>query len=115
MGRPAPVPRGTLPLAVSAAWGPPSRSQGADITHFDWPSVPRRQVLLFHASACDELTPPIHRTPPGPHAGSSLTLDDDQDVASLSREYPHSPVSMPSCLFRCVSSGSLMFVFSSLT
>ena len=29
MGRPAPVPRGTLPLAVSAAWGPPSRSQGS--------------------------------------------------------------------------------------
>jgi len=72
MGRSAPVPRGTLPLAVSAAWGPPSRSQGANHTHFDWPSVPRRQVLLFHASACDELTPPIHRTPPGPHAGSSL-------------------------------------------
>jgi hypothetical protein len=72
MGRSAPVPRGTLPLAVSAAWGPPSRNQGANHTHFDWPSVPRRQVLLFHASACDELTPPIHRTPPGPHAGSSL-------------------------------------------
>src|ERR1035437_5639495 len=28
-GRPAPVPRGTLPLAVSAARGPPSRSQGS--------------------------------------------------------------------------------------
>ena len=28
MGRPAPVPRDTLPLAVSAAWGPLSRSQG---------------------------------------------------------------------------------------
>jgi hypothetical protein len=27
--RPAPVPRGTLPLAVSAAWGPPSRGQPA--------------------------------------------------------------------------------------
>ena len=27
--RPAPVPRGTLPLAVSAAWGPPSRGQQA--------------------------------------------------------------------------------------
>jgi len=27
--RPAPVPRGTLPLTVSAAWGPPSRGQQA--------------------------------------------------------------------------------------
>jgi hypothetical protein len=66
------VPRiGTLPLAVVTACGPPSRSQRADLTHLDWPSVSRRQVLLFHASACDELTPPIRRTPPGPHAGSS--------------------------------------------
>ena len=32
--RPAPVPRlGTLPLAVSAAWGPPSRGQRADVAH----------------------------------------------------------------------------------
>ena len=37
-----------------------------------WSSVSRRQVLHFHASACDELTPPIHRAPPGPRAGSSL-------------------------------------------
>jgi len=42
------------------------------MTHFDWPPVSRRQVLLFHASACNELTPPICRTPPGPHAGSPL-------------------------------------------
>src|ERR1700737_1100786 len=68
---PAPVPRGTLPLTIVAACGPPSRSQRADLTHFDWPSVSRRQVLLFPTCACDELTPPIHRTPPGPHAGSS--------------------------------------------
>src|SRR3954469_6371722 len=37
-----------------------------------WPSVSRRQVLLFHASACDELTPPIHRAPPGQHTGRLL-------------------------------------------
>jgi len=46
--------------------------QGADFAHFDWPCVSRRQVLLFPTCAHDELTPPIHRTPPGPHAGSSL-------------------------------------------
>ena len=69
MSRPAPVPRlGTLPLAVSAARGPPSRAQ-ADIT---WPSLSGRQVLLFHASAHDELTPPLHRAPPGQHAGHPL-------------------------------------------
>src|SRR5580700_289888 len=69
-GRSAPVPRGTLPLTVSAAWGPPSRGQAPGIT--GWPSVSRRQVLQFRASACDELTPPLHRAPPGPRAGSSL-------------------------------------------
>lgn len=31
----------------------------------------RRQILLFHAKACNELTPPLHRTPPGPRSGSS--------------------------------------------
>src|SRR6266516_7447829 len=42
--RPAPVPRtGTLPLAVCAACGPPSRGPGS----FPWPSLPGRQVLLF--------------------------------------------------------------------
>ena len=67
-GRSAPVPRiGTLALAVFAACGSPSRGQKP------WPSLSGRQVLLFHASACDELTPPIHRAPPGPHTGSSPT------------------------------------------
>jgi len=62
------VPRiGTLPLAVSAARGPPS--PGQDTTR---PAISGRQVLLFHASARDELTPPLHRTPPGQHAGSPL-------------------------------------------
>jgi len=72
-GRPAPVPRiGTLPLAVSAARGPPSRGQAraAPVTR---PPLSGRQVLLFRASAHDELTPPLHRAPPGQHAGSPLT------------------------------------------
>jgi hypothetical protein len=67
------VPRiGTLPLTVFAACGPPSRNRGATFTHLCRPSVSRRQVLLFPICARDELTPPIRRTPPGPHAGSSL-------------------------------------------
>jgi hypothetical protein len=79
-GRSVPVPRGTLPLAVLTAWGPPSRDQRVDITHFDWPTVSRRQVLHFHASACDELTPPLHRTSPGPRAGSSPAEGTPQGV-----------------------------------
>ena len=70
--RPAPVPRlGTLPLAVSAARGPPSRGQ-CRFAPATWPSLSGRQVLLFHASARDELTPPLHRAPPGQHAGHPL-------------------------------------------
>ena len=38
-------------------------------------SYRERQILLFHARACNELTPPLHRTPPGPRAGSSLAPD----------------------------------------
>jgi hypothetical protein len=60
-----PWPHGVLPLD----------DQGVNITHFDWPFVSRRQVLLFHASACNELTPPLHRAPPEPHTGSSLAED----------------------------------------
>ena len=71
-GRPVPVPRiGTLPLAVSAACGPPSPGHQGTIAHL-CPAVPGRQVLLFHASARNELTPPLHRTPPGQHAGHPL-------------------------------------------
>ena len=107
--RSAPVPHiGTLPLAVSAACGSPSRGQ------LPWPSLSGRQVLLFHASACDELTPPRHRTPPGPHTGSSPTEDPPQ------RAFVPGPPTDPSfdaivISFRCVSSGSHMFVFSSHT
>ena len=71
--RPAPVPRlGTLPLAVHAARGPPSRSQQGTLAQLTWPSLSGRQVLLFRASARDELTPPLHRAPPGQHAGRPL-------------------------------------------
>ena len=76
------MPRiGTLPLAVFAACGSPSRGQ------LRRPSLSGRQVLLFRASACDELTPPIHRAPPGPHTGSSPTEGPPQ--ASLCPETTH--------------------------
>ena len=92
----APVPRvGTLPLTVAAAWGSPSRDQGAG-AHFDWPAVSRRQVLLFHASANDELTPPIHRAPPGQHAGRLLAHSTPRSGAPSSRGHLTTPVSMPS-------------------
>ena len=108
-GRSAPVPRiGTLPLAVFAACGSPSRGQKP------WPSLSGRQVLLFHASACDELTPPIHRAPSGPHTGSSPTEGPPW------RAFVPGPPTDPGfdaivVSFRCVSSGSHMFVFSSHT
>ena len=71
--RPVPVPRlGTLPLAVRAARGPPSRGQPGWIAVHSRPSLSGRQVLLFRASARDELTPPLHRAPPGQHAGRPL-------------------------------------------
>ena len=108
-GRSAPVPRiGTLALAVFAACGSPSRGQKPR------PSLSGRQVLLFHASACDELTPPIHRAPPGPHTASSPTEGPPR------RAFVPGPPTDPSfdaivVSFRCVSSGSHMFVFSSHT
>ena len=93
---------------MSAACGSPSRGQ------LRRPSLSGRQVLLFCASACDELTPPIHRTPPGPHTGSSPTEDPPK------RAFVPGPPTDPSfdaivISFRCVSSGSHMFVFSSHT
>ena len=103
------MPRiGTLALAVSAACGSPSRGQ------LRRPSLSQRQVLLFCASACDELTPPIHRAPPGPHTASSPTEGPPR------RAFVPGPPTDPSfdaivVSFRCVSSGSHMFVFSSHT
>ena len=73
MSRPAPVPRlGTLPLTVLAACGPPSRGQQGPFAPLTWPLLSGRQVLLFRASARNELTPPLHRAPPGQHAGHPL-------------------------------------------
>jgi hypothetical protein len=63
--RSSPVPPGTLPLAVMAAWGSPSRRRGAVIARLDRSAVRRRQVLPFPTGACDELTPPVHRAAPG--------------------------------------------------
>ena len=109
------MPRiGTLPLAVSTTWGPPSWDQGADFTPFDWPPLSGRQVLLFHASACDELTPPLHRAPPEQHAGRSLA--EGAPAARLCPGVTDRPrFRCHRFAFRCVSSGSLMLVFSSPT
>ena len=68
-----PVPRpGTLPPAARAARGPPPRGQPGWLAFRSRPPLPGRQVLLFRASARDELTPPLHRAPPGQHAGHPL-------------------------------------------
>ncbi len=68
-----------------------------------------------YTSACDELTPPIHRTPPGPHTGRS-PAEDPPRRASLCPGTTHRPRFRCRRLsFRCVSSGSHMFVFSSHT
>jgi hypothetical protein len=93
--RPAPVPRaGTLPLAVPAACGPPSRGQQGTLAPITWPSLSGRQVLLFHASARDELTPPLHRAPPGQHAGHPPA--EGTHARPLSRGFGDPPVLMPS-------------------
>ena len=82
------MPRlGTLPLAVSAACGPPSRGQA----NLPWPSLPGRQVLLFHASACSELTPPLHRAPPGQHAGRPLAEGAHQQARAFVPRVRRSP------------------------
>src|SRR6266540_3866180 len=110
--RPAPVPRiGTLPLAVSAARGSPFRDQAP----LPWPTASRRQVLLFHASARDEFTPPLHRTPPRQHAVGFLAESLPNGHAFVPG-VPTAPGFDVSILrFRCVSSGSRTFVFPSPT
>src|SRR3954451_14803124 len=93
-GRSAPVSRiGTLPLTAITAGGPSccDRPEHAPARS----SVSRRQVLLFHASAHGELTPPIHRTPPGQRAASPLAAAGPQACRS-SRKYPQPPVSASS-------------------
>ena len=91
-----------------------SRPEPANRTDIVRSSVSRRQVLLFHASARDELTPPIHRTPPGQHQpapwlrarpAAGLCPGDTHNLRFRRRR----------STFRCVRSGSSMFVFSSHT
>ena len=82
------MPRGTLPLTVLTARGPPSRDQRAHNTRDNRPTIPRRQVLHFHTSACDKLTPPLHRTPSGPQAGRSPTTDTPTRAPSSRRPDP---------------------------
>jgi len=104
---PSPLLRAGPPLCLASVLSPtwpwplgvlPLDDQGAGITHFDWPFVSRRQILLFRARACNELTPPLHRTPPGPRAGSSLAPDTPRG-APLSRGGRAAPVSMSSFTF----------------
>jgi hypothetical protein len=82
--RPSSLLRAGPPLCLASVlsptwpWPPgvlPLDDQGADNTPCNRSHVSRRQILLFHARACNELTPPLHRTPPGPRAGSSLAPD----------------------------------------
>src|SRR5664280_1915688 len=54
--------------------------------------------LQPHYRACNELTPPLHRTPPGQRAGSSLAPDTPKGV-SLSRGRRAASVSMSSFTF----------------
>jgi hypothetical protein len=114
--RPVPVPRiGTLPLAVVATWGTPLRDQGANNTHFDWPTTSGRLVLLFHISACDELTPPLHRAPPGQHAGRRLATGAPSRHALVTGTMRLPAFGTIVSAFDASNSGSLTFVFSSLT
>jgi len=69
------APRYSAPRGFRRLGSSLSRPAGRAAARSRHPSVPRRQVLLFHASACDELTPPLHRAPPGPHAGRFLAED----------------------------------------
>src|SRR5271157_2536581 len=82
----ASVPRiGTLPHVALATRGSPSRRPGSRQHPCNRSFVSRRQILLFHARACNELTPPLHRTPPGPRAGSSLAPDTPEGRALVPR------------------------------
>ena len=115
-GRPAPVPRiGTLPLAVARRLRSSLSRPGGTNTHSTGRSVSGRQVLLFRASACDELTPPIHRAPPGQHAGRPLAEGTPTGHAFVPGLLHRPGFDAIVLRFRCVSSGSHTFVFSSHT
>src|SRR5260370_1226986 len=62
--------RRSLHVTVCAARVPHRRGRRTGST--GWRTVSSRQVPQFRASACDALTPPLHRAPPGRRAGSSL-------------------------------------------
>ena len=91
------------------------RDQGVNNTHFDWPTASGRLVLLFRISACDELTPPLHRAPPGQHTGHRLA-----EGAPSRRAFVTGTMRLPAfgtivSAFDASDSGSLTFVFSSPT
>jgi hypothetical protein len=86
----------------------------SNLTHFR-SSLSGRQVLLFHTSACDELTPPIHRAPPRPHAGRSPAEGAPRKARLCPGPTHKIRFRCHRCFFRCVSSGSHTFVFSSHT
>ena len=73
------------PHVALATRGSPSRRPGSRQHPCNRSFVSRRQILLFHARACNELTPPLHRTPPGPRAGSSLAPDTPEGRALVPR------------------------------
>ena len=90
-GRSAPVPRiDTLPRAVFAACGSPSRDQKP------WPSLSGRQVLLFHASASTRRH--LYTGHRRGHIQAAPRLRAHRGEP-LPRDHPQIPVSMPS-LFR---------------
>jgi hypothetical protein len=75
--RSAPLPRiGTLPLAVSAAWGPPSRrprQHAAEHITARGSHVPHRRLTRAHATFVPDTTWPINRHPPGSSRGNNWT------------------------------------------
>ena len=68
------MPRGTLPLTVSAAWSPPSSRSAGQVRPFQLAAgigatgspVPCQRLRRVHATFTR------HGAPPGPHAGRSL-------------------------------------------
>ena len=95
--RSAPVPRiGTLPLAVSAAWGPPSRDPNRQTAPTS--SGRRYRDDRFSCSMPAPATSSRHLYT-GHHQGSTQAapwLRARPTGAPLSRRYPQPPVSMPS-------------------
>ena len=70
--RPCAPPRYSAARGVRRSRSSLSRPKPGTLALITWPPLSGRQVLLFRASARDELTPPLHRAPPGQHAGHPL-------------------------------------------